>query len=461
MTDSRHHNPKASFIRSPMEKAVLWICECLVMIGVYYFLSDFGGVHILAYYGKYPRLLAQFKLGFWLSLFVALILAKLFKRSAAILGGMIGETLVEFIKYQFVHPTIIGVVGCLILIESLRPYKGGEYHKATYLFKQMIFSLVAIIISLIVLYFTFTYQESVVFQEDFPQSAAQGYLSLIFLTHGLFNILPLWISFWLIDRKLVHYFPLSKEDEEILKNENQDQVYDPPTQHSEVLDPTLEKIDLPESIPQKSNFEDSNQKFDQALNSPQSEDLNQELSDLNKQIQEYRDEIDDFIFPQPGELYTDALSHHPLDADEHTIVIMIGRVRVYLCTRCTAMLLGVMLTVLSLKIAFDFNGYGISPEWALFLIIVLPIFPLTDWGLQALYIRKATTTSRLITGFILGMSMQILNLTDSYRPYVLIIVGFYFVVFGLLSRARKIRSEGKEIEEALEEKVSGEEKSNE
>ena len=96
------------------------------------------------------------------------------------------------------------------------------------------------------------------------------------------------------------------------------------------------------------------------------------------------------------------------------------------------MIFGILTTIFLSSIAiYDFKLI-IPPKIALILVIILPLFPLTDWGLQAVLIRKATTISRLITGFILGIAMQMLAFMNEYQLLEIIIVACYFVILVIL-----------------------------
>ncbi|RLI61061.1 MAG: hypothetical protein DRO88_13500, partial [Promethearchaeia archaeon] len=266
-----------------------------------------------------------------------------------------------------VQPVLIGFVIWVVLMESLFPYKGGDYYKADKILRQIGFSVLIIILYLPIIYFGFIFTYT--FSQNLTISTARAYISLNFLVNNLILVIPLWICFFLIDRFLVPYFPLSEEDVEILSQYN-----------------------------------------------------NQNNAD---------DELDDFV-PQPGEFYNQLFTHHSLEEDDHTIVFLLGKVRFYLCTRCTAMIFGILTTIFLSSIAiYDFKLI-IPPKIALILVIILPLFPLTDWGLQAVLIRKATTISRLITGFILGIAMQMLAFMNEYQLLEIIIVACYFVILVIL-----------------------------
>ena len=154
-------------------------------------------------------------------------------------------------------------------------------------------------------------------------------------------------------------------------------------------------------------------------------------------------------FPQPGELYHDLLTHHPLDKDNHTIVVKLGQVRVYLCTRCTGMIYGIFLALFFTQLIIIDMGYMISAAWAFWLAMLLPLTTIFDWGLQALHIRPAQTVDRFVTGFLLGVAMHLLAFAREYRYYILIIVAVYFVVFGVLAKIRAKKQDQIDAKQSL------------
>ena len=168
----------------------------------------------------------------------------------------------------------------------------------------------------------------------FTDSDARYFFLIYFFTCNFFWVIPLVLVLWLLDRGLVPYFPLTAEEEQKL-NEHP-------------------------------------------------------LSEEEKEIEKF--------FPQPGEYYNEMLTHHPIEADNHTIVLMLGKVRIYFCTRCSSMILGVFYSLFINQILSDLFNFTFPPLIAIWLMGILPLIPLTDWGLQALKLRPANTTSRLISG---------------------------------------------------------------
>ncbi len=369
----RSHNPNDPIIRTRFQTIVIWILEFLITAMIYYFSTrDIRALNYLTIYSVNPAIVINsFPMHFWISILIILILAKLFNRTAVILGALSIELLIEYVKstsVQPIQPVLIGFILWALLFESFMPYKGGEYYSGQKLLKQIGFNFIYILLYAPIIYFGYVFTFS--FTEDIIESTARTFIALNFLVNMLFLIVPLWLSFFLLDRFLVPYFPLTEEDNEYLTQ--------------------------------------------------------------NRTLNNNDEDLDDFI-PQPGEFYNQLFTHHSLEEDDHTIIVIIGKVRFYLCTRCTAMIFGILITIFLSSIALYEFDLPFSSKLALYLIIILPIFPLTDWGLQAVLIRKATTISRLITGFILGIAMQMLAfMSEEYAVLGIIIILCYFVIFAIL-----------------------------
>jgi len=391
----RSHNPNDPIIRSRFQTIIIWFLEFLITAMIYYFsTSDIRSLNYLTIYSDNPAIVINsFPMHFWISILIILFLARLFKRTAVILGAVCIEFLIEYLKstpVEPIQPVLIGFILWALIFESFMQYKGGEYYSGQNLLKQIGFNFVYILLFIPIIYFGYVFTFS--FTEDLTESTARTFIALNFLVNMFFLIVPLWLSFFLLDRFLVPYFPLSEEDNEIISK--------------------------------------------------------------NRSSSHNEEDLDDFI-PKPGEFYNQLFTHHSLEEDDHTIVVIIGKVRFYLCTRCTAMIFGILITIFLSSIAlYEFN-LPISSKLALILVIILPIFPLTDWGLQAVLIRKATTVSRLITGFILGIAMQMLAfMNNEYVAFEIIIVLCYLLIFAVLFYFRvKVRKKRYD-EEALNEFIA-------
>ena len=131
-------------------------------------------------------------------------------------------------------------------------------------------------------------------------------------------------------------------------------------------------------------------------------------------------------------VYNLFLTHHPINASDHTYYLEFGRTRIYFCSRCSGVVLGIILSIFFFHfINLTFN-LGISPEIALILCAIFPVIGIVDWGTQKLQYRKSTTFSRLLTGLLIGFAMNLISYTGQYYLYLILIITVYFVIFFLL-----------------------------
>jgi uncharacterized membrane protein len=136
-------------------------------------------------------------------------------------------------------------------------------------------------------------------------------------------------------------------------------------------------------------------------------------------------------FPRPGELYHEVLTHHWLYEDDHTVVFVVGGVRLYACTRCTATLFGFLLCGVALSVTSHLRVE--FPSWiALTLLVGAPIVSLLDWGTQAMGWRKSQTKYRFSTGMVLGGGIFSIQLLRQQFSLVIVVIVVSFVIFGLL-----------------------------
>jgi len=131
------------------------------------------------------------------------------------------------------------------------------------------------------------------------------------------------------------------------------------------------------------------------------------------------------IPPHMG-FYHPALTHHLPDEADHAIGVQLGNLTVFLCTRCTGMITG----LLSAIYIFASLSLYIPPFTALIIDIFLPMPIFIDWGLQRLGVHKSTTVSRTLTGSICGLGFYFLTFTiGEYALASSILLGIYFVIF--------------------------------
>ena len=381
----RYHNPNEPLSRSLFAKIIIWLTQLILsFIGYYFLASVIHGIDYFSRYGENPFIIVnEFPIHFWVGICYGMFVVKLFNPIATISGILTAELIIEYNNYP--NPIKIVLLGFILwnlVILSLKPYKGGEYTSADHLKTQFGSYLLIVIGYIPILIFGFKF--NFIFSEDLTLITARIYLILNYITQMAIIIPINWFSFWALDRLLNPYFPLTEDEKKELQQFEEDMV-------------------LEEENP---------------------DDIESDNS---------------WVVPQPGELYLNILTHHSLYDDDHTIVIPVGKVRIYLCTRCTAMIIGGVIGLIGSTLLFFDLGIEYNQNWTFWLGISLPILPLLDWGLQSLKIRPATTWSRLLTGFCLGLSMHLISISYEYIVEVGIVVAIYMVIFVILLyfRSRK------------------------
>ena len=131
-------------------------------------------------------------------------------------------------------------------------------------------------------------------------------------------------------------------------------------------------------------------------------------------------------------LYQLLFTHHPISQSDHTFYFKFGRTYVYFCTRCSGIMMGGIIAYFLTHLFESIYNVEVSPEIAIILCIILPIPGLIDWGAQRMLVRKATTETRLMTGFIIGSALHLLSFTRKYTFFMMFIVILYFSIFGIL-----------------------------
>ncbi|MFX1414531.1 MAG: YqiA/YcfP family alpha/beta fold hydrolase, partial [Promethearchaeota archaeon] len=131
-------------------------------------------------------------------------------------------------------------------------------------------------------------------------------------------------------------------------------------------------------------------------------------------------------------VYSIILTHHPISASDHTFYLKFGRTKVYFCSRCSGVIIGGIIALFLFRLIDLIFSISISPEIALILVICIPIPGLIDWGTQRLLLRKSTTSSRLLTGFVIGIGLNLINFTYKYYFITITIIAVYFSILFLL-----------------------------
>jgi uncharacterized membrane protein len=135
---------------------------------------------------------------------------------------------------------------------------------------------------------------------------------------------------------------------------------------------------------------------------------------------------------QERHIYNLFFTHHPISASDHTFYLEFGRTRFYFCSRCSGIVIGILISTFLTHVGEIISGAILSPELALMLCILLPIIGIIDWGTQRLKYRKSTTKSRLFTGFLIGVALHFISYTRQYYFFMLIVISIYFAIFFLL-----------------------------
>ncbi|MBY9014687.1 MAG: DUF2085 domain-containing protein [Candidatus Lokiarchaeota archaeon] len=130
-------------------------------------------------------------------------------------------------------------------------------------------------------------------------------------------------------------------------------------------------------------------------------------------------------------LYYMLLTHHPISASDHTFYFQFGRTKIYFCSRCSGMVIGIILSVFFTHLFQLIVNPQISSELAFIVIILFPMMGLIDWGTQKLLIRTSSTESRLFTGFLIGIALYFISFTREYYFLTLIMITVYFGIFFL------------------------------
>ena len=147
-------------------------------------------------------------------------------------------------------------------------------------------------------------------------------------------------------------------------------------------------------------------------------------------------------------VYNLFLTHHPVDASDHAFAFKFGRTYIYFCSRCSGMIIGLIFSIFFIHVVEKIIHSVFDPSIALLLIIILPIPGLIDWGTQRLLLRTSSTSSRIFTGFIIGVAMNLVSFTEDYKVVAFIIISIYFGILLILfyiGQKRILRELDKEL----------------
>jgi len=77
-------------------------------------------------------------------------------------------------------------------------------------------------------------------------------------------------------------------------------------------------------------------------------------------------------------LYYMMLTHHPVSASDHTFYFQFGRTKIYFCSRCSGMVIGIIISIFFTHLFQLIVNHQFSSELAFIIIIIFPIPRLID-----------------------------------------------------------------------------------
>jgi uncharacterized membrane protein len=141
---------------------------------------------------------------------------------------------------------------------------------------------------------------------------------------------------------------------------------------------------------------------------------------------------DKLFASEEREIYNIFLTHHPLTAQDHTFYLELGKTKIYFCSRCSGLVIGAIFSVFITHIFELMYLRPFNAEISFIICVIVPLIALGDWGTQRLMLRKSTTESRLLTGFLLGIAWRLLLYTERYYLLMMIIIVIYFGIMFFL-----------------------------
>jgi uncharacterized membrane protein len=92
------------------------------------------------------------------------------------------------------------------------------------------------------------------------------------------------------------------------------------------------------------------------------------------------------------------IAHHEPDQFHKTLLFRIFNTNIRLCTRCTGIYLGIILTILMFL-----SAVNIPHVFQLLILFAFPIPAMVDWGLDKYNLWKGSNMTRFVSGFMLGI----------------------------------------------------------
>ncbi len=447
MNYKRYHNPLAPIQRTLPEKLSLLVLQIFLSTAAYYYFSYYNDAptrFLNSYYQFYSYNIPVdvSALSFLFGIFFLILLSKLFTKGTTILGSFLGEMLIQhyYFRNSFEAPQMYLFILILFGPFVFLPYKGGEFLEGKNILKEFYILIVTGLVGTVFIFTFLQYQYSVQLGLTF------------FISYILSVTIPLCILFAILDKKLLPYFPLTEEEmnryaeleKQEANTENTHQIekallnsdpssnirYQPEPNNASAVHPTDASAVHPTNASAVHPTDASAvHPTDASAVHPTDASAVHPISE--SETYSTVDYLLGIHLIQPGEYYNEVLTHHTIFKDDHTLVFMLGKVRVYLCTRCTAMILGIIISLFLFHIIERVFGFYFPNEYYLYFNIIVPALALLDWGTQKLALRKATTKTRVITGLLIGFAMNNISKSPQLLGYHMIIVIVYFVIFFL------------------------------
>ncbi|RLI51955.1 hypothetical protein DRO61_01050 [Candidatus Bathyarchaeota archaeon] len=137
-------------------------------------------------------------------------------------------------------------------------------------------------------------------------------------------------------------------------------------------------------------------------------------------------------------LNTILLHWEPLLAHRHWFTIHAFGKKLRLCARCSGVVLGfIFFKSLSTPLFMSFSSIVIPIKTGFILAIIFALPAVVDWMTQVVGLRESTNRLRIITGFLEGIGVLLLSLTDlsSLAKFLIVsIVSVSVVSIGVLIR---------------------------
>ncbi len=133
-------------------------------------------------------------------------------------------------------------------------------------------------------------------------------------------------------------------------------------------------------------------------------------------------------------------SHHPPCQLNRTWRLIVFGHRIYICTRCLGQYIGMALAIFA-TISLDFQVECIGS--ALLFFGILPFPAAFDWFTQTVWGRESVNSIRVLTGFLLGISLgtsigAFLSRNWNYLAVALLICFSYMIIIMILLRRNRI-----------------------